>query len=153
MSANIKRHRQMYMYDNTARQPDIRRAIEREPKKRLNTAARKNRDKAVYMNLGYVLFLVAAMLVTAGVLINYIQLQSEITNNVEQISRMESRLNDLKLANDEEYSRITSSIDLEEIKRIAIGELGMQYASEGQIVTYTNEGSDYVKQVADIPIE
>lgn len=153
MSANIKRHRQMYMYDNTARQPDIRRVIEREPKKRLNTAARKNRDKAVYMNLGYVLFLVAAMLVTAGVLINYIQLQSEITNNVEQISCMESRLNDLKLANDEEYSRITSSIDLEEIKRIAIGELGMQYASEGQIVTYTNEGSDYVKQVADIPIE
>lgn len=152
MSANVNRHRQMYMYDNTARQLDIRRAIEKEPKK-LSTAARKNRDKAVYMNLGYVLFLVAAMLVTAGVLINYIQLQSRITNNVEQISRMESQLNDLKLANDEEYSRITSSIDLEEIKRIAIGELGMQYASEGQIVTYTNEGSDYVKQVADIPVE
>lgn len=153
MSANVSRRRQMYMYDNTARQLDVRRAIEEEPKKRLSTAARKNRDKAVYMNLGYVTFLVAAMLVTASVLINYIQLQSQITNNVEQISSLESQLNDLKLANDEEYSRITSSIDLEEIKRIAIGELGMQYASEGQIVTYTNEGSDYVKQVADIPIE
>ena len=151
MSAN--RSRQMYMYDNTARQLDVRRAIEEEPKKRLSTAARKNRDKAVYMNLGYVTFLVVAMLVTASVLINYIQLQSQITNNVEQISYLERQLNDLKLANDEEYSRITSSIDLEEIKRIAIGELGMQYASEGQIVTYTNEGSDYVKQVADIPIE
>lgn len=153
MSANVSRRRQIYMYDNTARQLDVRRAIEEEPKKRLSTAARKNRDKAVYMNLGYVTFLVAAMLVTASVLINYIQLQSQITNNVEQISYLESQLNDLKLANDEEYSRITSSIDLEEIKRIAIGELGMQYASEGQIVTYTNEGSDYVKQVADIPIE
>ena len=141
------------MYDNTARQLDVRRAIEEQPKKRLSTAARKNRDKAVYMNLGYVTFLVVAMLVTASVLINYIQLQSQITNNVEQISYLERQLNDLKLANDEEYSRITSSIDLEEIKRIAIGELGMQYASEGQIVTYTNEGSDYVKQVADIPIE
>ena len=151
MSAN--RSRQMYMYDNTARQLDVRRAIEEEPKKRLSTAARKNRDKAVYMNLGYVTFLVVAMLVTASVLINYIQLQSQITNNVEQISYLERQLNDLKLANDEEYSRITSSIDLEEIKRIAIGELGMQYASEGQIVTYTNEGSDYVKKVADIQIE
>lgn len=153
MSANRSRSRQLYMYDNTARQLDVRRAIEEQPKKRLSTAARKNRDKAVYMNLGYVTFLVLAMLVTASVLINYIQLQSQITNNVEQISYLERQLNDLKLANDEEYSRITSSIDLEEIKRIAIGELGMQYASEGQIVTYTNEGSDYVKQVADIPIE
>ena len=45
MSAN--RSRQMYMYDNTARQLDVRRAIEEEPKKRLSTAARKNRDKAV----------------------------------------------------------------------------------------------------------
>lgn len=149
----MSRSRQLYMYDNTARQLDVRRAIEEEPKKRLSTAARKNRDKAVYMNLGYVIFLIAAMLVTGSVLINYIQLQSEITNNVEKISYMERQLNDLKLANDEEYSRITSSIDLEEIKRIAIGELGMRYASEGQIVTYTNEGSDYLKQVADIPID
>ncbi len=149
----MSRSRQLYMYDNTARQLDVRRAIEEEPKKRLSTAARKNRDKAVYMNLGYVTFLILAMLITGSVLINYIQLQSQITNNVETISYMERQLNDLKLANDEEYSRITSSIDLEEIKRIAIGELGMQYATEGQIVTYTNEGSDYLKQVADIPIE
>ena len=150
---NTAKAGQRYMYDSTARQLDVRRAIHEEPKKRLSAATRKNRDRAVYMNLGYVSFLVAAMLVTAMVLINYIQLQSQITNNVTEISSLESQLNDLKLANDEEYSRITSSIDLEEIKRIAIGELGMQYASEGQIVTYTNEGSDYVKQVADIPIE
>lgn len=142
---------QMYVYGNTARQLDVQRAIEEEPRRNRNTAARKNRDKAVHMNFGYVLFLAAAMLVTGMVLIHYIQLQSQITNNVEQIAHMESQLNDLKLANDEEYSRITSSIDLEEIKRIAIGELGMTYAAEGQIVTFVNEGGDYVKQVADIP--
>lgn len=142
---------QVYVYGNTARQLNVQRAIQEEPRRNHNTAARKNRDRAVYMNFGYVLFLAAAMLVTGMVLIHYIQLQSQITNNVEQIAHMESQLNDLKLANDEEYSRITSSIDLEEIKRIAIGELGMTYASEGQIVTFVNEGSDYVKQVADIP--
>lgn len=149
--AQAQRNGRIYQYDNTARQLDVRRAIEEQPVKRLSNTTRKNRDRAVYMNLGYVLFLVAAMAVTAMVLINYIQLQSRITNNVTEISRMESCLNELKLANDEEYSRITSSIDLEEIKRIAIGELGMTYASEGQVVTYTNEGSDYVKQLADIP--
>ena len=99
----------------------------------------------------YVLFLGAAMLVSAFVLIGYIRLQSDITNSINHIAALESELNDLKLSNDEEYSRIESSINLEEIKRIAINELGMTYAGEGQIVEYSSEGSDYVRQVADIP--
>ena len=103
------------------------------------------------MNIGYVLFLCVALLAVGIILVNYIGLQSDITNSVKQISTLESQLNDLKLANDEEYSRITSSIDLEEIKRIAIQELGMQYAEEGQIVSFASENSDYVKQMADIP--
>ena len=40
----------------------------------------------------------------------------------------------MKLSNDEDYSRAASSVDLEEIRRVAIGELGMRYAKEGQIV-------------------
>ena len=95
--------------------------------------------------------MVTALLITGAILIQYIQLQADITNTVTNISKLESQLNDLRLANNEEYSRITSSMDLEEIKRIAITELGMVYASEGQIITYSNEGSDYVEQVADIP--
>ena len=100
---------------------------------------------------GYILFLTAAMVVTALVLIFYIRLQSEITGNVKTISRLESELNTLKLSNDEAYSRATGNVDLEKVKQIAIGELGMTYATEGQIVTYSGEGSDYVKQVAEIP--
>ena len=57
----------------------------------------------------------------------------------------------LKLENDENYSRIDSSINLEEVKRIAIQELGMRYAEEGQIVTFSGEGSDYVRQTGEIP--
>lgn len=44
-----------------------------------------------------------------------------------------------------------SNVDLDEIKRIAIGELGMKYAKEGQVITYSGEGSDYVRQYGDIP--
>ena len=53
----------------------------------------------------------------------------------------------MRLANDEEYNRIVNSIDLEEIKRIAMGELGMVYAQEGQVITYENKGYDYMRQV------
>lgn len=100
------------------------------------------------MSFGYVAFLLAALCLSGLVLINYVQLQAELTTRVRSISDMEKTLNNLKLENDEEYSRITSSIDLEEIKRIAIGELGMTYAREGQIILYTNEGNDYMRQVA-----
>lgn len=48
--------------------------------------------------------------------------------------------------NDEEYSRITSNINLEEIKRIAIGELGMTYATEGQVIPYESNSNDYMRQ-------
>lgn len=133
-----------------SRQPDIKRQLQ-EPVKRVNHSTRKNRERAFYMNFTYVLFLVSALLVVGVVLVGYIRLQSDITNTVKHISALESELNDLKLSNDEEYSRITSSVDLEEIKRIAIGELGMRYAQEGQIITYSPNGSDYVRQFADIP--
>ena len=103
------------------------------------------------MSAGYVLFLSLALLATGCILVGYIKLQSDITNSIKNIARLETQLNDLRLANDEEYNRITSRVDLEEIRRIAIQELGMQYAKEGQIVTFESENNDYVKQIAAIP--
>ena len=61
----------------------------------------------------------------------------------------ESTLNDLKVKNDEAYNRIISGIDLEEIKRIALMELGMVYAQEGQIIEYENKSADYMRQVTE----
>ena len=130
---------------------DVTREIRQEPQRKISNRTRKNRDKARHMSAGYVFFLSVALVVTGFVLVNYIGLQSDITHRVENISRLEKELNDLKLANDEEYSRITSSVDLEEIKRIAIQELGMQYAEEGQIISFASESNDYVKQMEDIP--
>lgn len=98
------------------------------------------------MNPGYVLFLSVALVFAVMTLCSYINLQSDITNQVDAISEMESRYNNLKLTNDEEYNRINSSIDLEEIKAVAIGELGMTYAREGQIVNVEDSETDYVRQ-------
>lgn len=146
-----QRQRMTYIEGNTARQLDVRRAIEEEPRRKLSNQTRKNRERARYMNLRYVAFLGVAMLIAGYVLIGYIQMQADLTAQVEQIARLESQLNSLRLSNDEELARVNSSVDLEEIKRIAIGELGMVYATEGQIVNYSYEGSDYVRQVGDIP--
>lgn len=140
-----------YIQGSAVRKLDVTREIEQKPKKKLSNTARKNREKAEHMSAGYVLFLSLALLATGCILVSYIKLQSDITNSIKNISRLENELNDLKLANDEEYNRITSSIDLEEVRRIAIQELGMQYAKEGQIITFESENNDYVKQIAAIP--
>lgn len=140
-----------YVHGNVVRKLDEGIYASRQPKKQLSNTARKNREKARHMSLGYVFFLSCAVVATGFILTIYIGLQSDITNSIKNISRLESQLNSLKLDNDEEYSRITNSVDLEEVKRVAIQELGMKYAEEGQIVTITGGGSDYMRQVADIP--
>ena len=137
-----------YINDNLARKQDFVRTLEEEPRHSISNEARKNREKAHHMSLGYVVFLVAALCCTGIVLVNYLQIQSKVTRAAEVVSTKEQELNNLKLSNDETLNRINSSIDVEEIKRIAIGELGMTYASEGQIITYTSEGNDYLRRVA-----
>lgn len=138
-----------YVQGSAVRKTDIRRQVE-EPKKQLSHTTRKNRDRAHHMNLAYVFFLSAAMAVTGAALIGYIRLQSSITTSVKRIAALESELNTIKTENDETLGRIEASVDLEEIRRIAITELGMTYAAEGQIVEIPVEGSDYVRQYADI---
>ena len=118
--------------------------------KELSRKSEKNTDKTIGMNVGYMLFLAAALVVAAVIVIGNIRVQADITVCVENIASLESELNSLKISNDEEYNRATSSIDLEEVRNVAIGELGMRYAKEGQIINVSGEGSDYVRQLAEI---
>ena len=148
---NTIRKHDAYIEGNTVRKFNVVEEIQNPSEvKQLSHSTRKNRDKALYMNLGYVLFLVAALVSAAIILIGYIRIQSDIIISVRNIASMESELNNLKLSNDEDYARAASSVDLEEIRRVAIGELGMKYAKEGQIINVSGEGNDYVRQLAEI---
>lgn len=151
-SGNNRNYRDgAYVGGSAAPQIDVRIAIHEEPIKRVSNTTRKNREKAAHMNLGYVAFLVAALCLTMGVLYGYITLQAGNTAMVEEIAALESQLNSLKLDNDEEYSRIMSTVDMEHVKEVAMGELGMQYAEEGQIIEVEGNGDDYVRQYENMP--
>lgn len=141
------RSRQSYVRGNAVRRPEVRMRPEEAPARQVQPAVRKNREKARRMSAGYVIFLAAAMCAVAFILVNYVQLQAELTSRIRLVSTKESELSNLRSENDEEYNRIINSINLEEIKRIAIGELGMIYAQEGQIVPYSNKNNDYMRQV------
>lgn len=135
-----------YIEGNTVRKIDTVREMQ-QPVRKENRAVRKNRDRALYMNLPYVLFLTMALMITGVMLIGYLQAQSNLTISVKRVAALESELNDMKLANDEQLERINSALDMEEVKRIAVEELGMTYAKEGQVIFVSGEGSDYVRQL------
>ena len=136
-----------YNYGSTARKINIQRELEAPARKQQSHTTRKNRERAKHMSFGYVIFLFATFMVAGVVLIGYVKLQADIVALTEQVSAREKYLNNLKVANDENLCRIESSIDIEEIKRVAIGELGMTYPQEGQIIMFQSSGYDYVRKV------
>ena len=141
---------QGYVYGNAAPKIDIRREMEEERRiHRVSQTTKKNREHVRSMSPAYVLLLLVCLCATLGVVIWYVNLQSMVKSQVSVINQLESQLNVARQANDEEELRIENSLDLEEIKRIAIGELGMTYAQEGQIIKYVNEGSDYMRKVVE----
>lgn len=154
----------VYVYGNAVRKaeavPKVRpqqeeRRERREDKEYRNdrNIVRKNREKARHMNPAYVLFLSGAAVVTFMVCFHYIELRSDITARIKNIAALETELSDLKIENDAELSRVNNSINLEEIKRIAMEELGMVYADKDQVILYEDKESEYFRQYEDVTNE
>ena len=138
-----------YVYGNTVRK--VNEPVRRQTPYHVQEPS-NNRKKRHHMSLGYLLFLSIAVVLMGLTLTWYISLQSQITGSVKNIAALQSQLNTLKQENDEAYNRANGNLDLDEVKRIAIQEYGMTYATEGQIVTYSDGGgNDYVRQIAPIP--
>ncbi|MBO4825444.1 MAG: cell division protein FtsL [Lachnospiraceae bacterium] len=144
--------RNNYMRDNLARNIDVREALKERPTGEPLREYRGELKKQRKMSMGflYVAFLGLAVVVLAASLVSYLKLQNDITTMVDDIAYYEQTLNNLTLANDDEYSKIVNAVDYDYIRKVAIEELGMVYASEDQIVSYTRENSDYVRQLTGL---
>lgn len=150
-----------YVNGNTVRQvepqpvrqprPDRRKIEENQRRKRRRNAVKRNRERALYMSRGYVTFLSACVVVVALSAVSLIQIQSQVTQRMQNIASLESQITDLKADNDARYKEITTSVDLDYIKSVAINELGMQYATEDQIIYYSVEKDNFMDQYSDIP--
>ena len=142
------------VYVPAPRRPAVRRKVEEQPvqkAKTLSASAQRNRERAAGIGKGYVLFLAGICMLILVICVHYLQLQTLITRRMKEVAALESELTQLKEDNDAYYSQVTSDIDLSEIKKIAIGRLGMKYPAEDQIMTYETEGRSYVRQFQDVP--
>lgn len=126
--------------------------IEREKrKKRRQNAARRNRQKALYMSRGYVAFLSICVVISAFAAVTLIRIQAQMTHRMGNIASLESQIAELKADNDARYKRITTSVDLNYVKDVAINQLGMTYPTEDQVVYYRIDNTNFMDQYSDIP--
>ncbi|MGN0317637.1 MAG: hypothetical protein ACI4E1_06820 [Lachnospira sp.] len=116
-------------------------------KKRRESRARRN-NRLTFM---YTMILVVATTAIFTICYQYLNMQSNVKNNAEELKRLQSELNTMKLENDAYEDKIEASVDYDNLYKIAVEELGMQYPKRSQIVSYDSQISEYVKQFGDIP--
>ena len=138
-----------YLYGSAAPklEPTPQRNPRREVEKRTAPQKKQNVQAKPYpVNMPLLILSIVAFVALGAMMIQYIRLNSEITAISAANTKIESQISDLKAENDEYYSRIMSSVDLEKVREVAIMDLGMVYASESQIITYDSQVDDYVEQ-------
>lgn len=145
------RRQQRAIEGNTARKVQTLEypSRERQPERRECRHAEKSNVQ--YVNVLYMIFLAAASCMVLWSCVNYLQLQAETTSRVKHIASLETELEDLRKENNDNYTRIMTSVDLDHIRDVAINELGMVYAEPNQVILYDGGTDDYVRQNGSIP--
>lgn len=138
-------------------QGNVVRKIYTEPKERIQRPTRrlhkKRRQEGIVLSVPYCLFLAAACICTLILGSYYLQQQALATSSQKNIASLESDLTEMKKVNEDNLNRIETSVNLEEIRNIAINELGMVYATEENVVLYKNTSRNYVSQYEEVPQE
>lgn len=133
------------------REQEKREVQQRQHARRRRAIARRNQDRALIMNRGYVAFLTMAAIITCMTAGIYIKLQSDITIRLGNIAQLETCVNNLKADNDATSKRLATSVSLENVKKQAVETLGMSYPDEDQIVYYEIDHVDSMLQYGEIP--
>ena len=152
-----------YVEGNTVRKVRVvqeqapqRREPQREPhdprrKVSRTHTVRRNQEKALQMDLPYVVMLTLAAICALYICVDYLHVQSAITGQIHNIEVLERDIASLQSENNALETRINTSVDLDEVYRIATQDLGMVYANKKQVILYERTESEYVRQYEDIP--
>ena len=140
-----------YVYGNAVRKDHVEIQTPARQQKEVSQRVRANRSKEMHMSKGYVAFLAIAAIAVLFACMQYLQLQSEITSRSNHITALQQELADAKEANTTRYNVIMNSMNLEEIREIAIQDFGMVYAEADQIIKYQRPDGNAVTQFAGIP--
>lgn len=152
----VRTARAAYVHGNTVRKTEPAYAPQKPQRDRqsrpaINHTIRRNQEKALHMDLPYVIVLTLAALSALYLCVSYLQVQSSINARIHNIEELERDLEQLKSENDALATRINTYIDLDHVYKVATEELGMVYANRNQVLLYDKTESEYVRQYEDIP--
>lgn len=115
--------------------------------RRLRRAARAE----LSIDLPFLLLLSIAVAATLVICCNYLRLNASIDAHMDRIESLETELENIKTENDALEQSIDTSVDLNEVYRIAVNELGMIHAGKDNVISYDKTESEYVRQNENIP--
>ena len=146
-----KRTRNGYVYidGNTVRELEpfvIPEQVDRERRRKAARAeeVRRNRNRQMVIDAGYMLFLTFAVIATLLVCMYFLHLKAQVQSATSKVTAAKEEVMDLKAKNDAAYNKIMTSINLEEIRRVATEEYGMVPAGKDQIVRFKSNQDDYM---------
>lgn len=158
-----------YVYGNTARKlyevpeytyrPEIYRKKKKQVQlkqqqrkpRHVSEKVQKNRIAATSVGPGFVVFLAITCMILIFCCISYLQAKSALTYKIKDVAKIESELSQLKEENTAYEAQLTTNIDLNAVKSIAIGRLGMKTPTPDQRKTYKlADNRSYVRQYINI---
>lgn len=151
-----RRSNQVYVDGNVVRKAQPKQNPQK-PKKqeknhrKVSSKVRRNQEKALRIDLPYLIILVTASCCTLFICVNYLHVRTTMTRRMDHIKELEQELDALRSENDTMQTRINTSVDLDYVYQVATEELGMVYAGKDQVLMYHQTESEYVRQYEDIP--
>ena len=124
---------------------------EREHREHIQRVRRRKNVNALRTNRLHTLYFAAGMIALAFLFVSYVRLQNDITTHMSHISSLKNEIADLKAENRAKDSRISTKVNLSEVKKEAMEKLNMVYASDDKIVYYDLDDADYMDQYDAIP--
>ena len=117
------------------------------------TKTRTYAKPRVEHNIGFfsMCILLAAILATLYTCFMYLKVQSETVVITKEIRQLETELESLQDRNEAASDEVLDAVNLDEVYRIAVQELGMVYPNNNRTVYYKSASEGYVRQFGDIP--
>lgn len=156
MDARDKYYKRGYTVDGTAARqlqvvPDYERRQEQVTGPRVVAQPRKAPKLSHGIDFVSMTLLAVAMAITLYLCYNYLQVQGNIVQLERDVAGLEQELDTLLAENAALEEDLNGQVDWEEVYRTAVGELGMVYPNQNEVITYEATENGHVIQYKDIP--
>ena len=156
MEAKDKHYSRAYMVDGTAARqlqvvPEYEREQEQITRPRVTESPRRAPKLSHGIDFVSMTLLVAAMAITLYLCYNYLQVQGNIVQLERDVAVLEQELDTVLAENAALEDNLNGQVNWDEVYRTAVGELGMVYPNNNEVITYESTEQGHVIQYKDIP--